>query len=85
MPHGAPDVVSDVEGRGAVETGTPNEIISLLHREMVTILALPDVKERLPSLGFEVVASTPGEFATQIKAEIESWAKVIRAANIKQD
>jgi tripartite-type tricarboxylate transporter receptor subunit TctC len=52
---------------------------------MVTILALPDVKERLPALGFEVVASTPGEFATRIKAEIESWGKVIRAAHIKQD
>jgi tripartite-type tricarboxylate transporter receptor subunit TctC len=39
----------------------------------------------LPALGFEVVASTPGEFATRIEAEIESWAKVIRAANIKQD
>jgi len=68
-----------------VPAGTPNEIISLLHREMVTILALPDVKERLPSLGFEVVASTPGEFATRIKSKIESWAKVIRATNIKQD
>ena len=82
---GYPDIQGDSWVGVLVPAGTPNEIISLLHREMVTILALPDVKERLPSLGFEVVASTPGEFATQIKAEIESWAKVIRAANIKQD
>ena len=82
---GYPDIQGDSWVGVLVPAGTPNEIISLLHREMVTILALPDVKERLPSLGFEVVASTPREFATQIKAEIESWAKVIRAANIKQD
>jgi tripartite-type tricarboxylate transporter receptor subunit TctC len=82
---GYPDIQGDSWVGVLVPAGTPNEIIGLLHREMVTILALPDVKERLPALGFEVVASTPGEFATRIKAEIESWAKVIRAANIKQD
>jgi tripartite-type tricarboxylate transporter receptor subunit TctC len=82
---GYPDIQGDSWVGVLVPAGTPNEIIGLLHREMVTILTLPDVKERLPALGFEVVASTPGEFATRIKAEIESWAKVIRAANIKQD
>jgi tripartite-type tricarboxylate transporter receptor subunit TctC len=46
---------------------------------------LPDVKERLPSLGFEVVASTPEDFAARIKAETETWGKVVRAANIKAE
>jgi tripartite-type tricarboxylate transporter receptor subunit TctC len=82
---GYPDIQGDSWVGVLVPAGTPNEIINVLHREMVTILALPDVKERLPALGFEVVASTAGEFATRIEAEIESWAKVIRAANIKQD
>src|SRR5215467_3601326 len=82
---GYPDIQGDSWVGVLVPAGTPNEIIGVLHREMVSILALPDVKERLPGLGFEIVASTPGEFATRIKAEIESWGKVIRAANIKQD
>jgi tripartite-type tricarboxylate transporter receptor subunit TctC len=82
---GYPDIQGDSWVGVLVPAGTPNEIIGALHREMVTILALPDVKERLPALGFEVVASTPREFAIRIEAEIESWAKVIRAANIKQD
>jgi tripartite-type tricarboxylate transporter receptor subunit TctC len=82
---GYPDIQGDSWVGVLVPAGTPNEIIGVLHREMVSILALPDVKERLPALGFEIVASTPGEFATRIKAEIESWGKVIRAANIKQD
>jgi tripartite-type tricarboxylate transporter receptor subunit TctC len=46
---------------------------------------LPDVKERLPALGFEVVGSTPAEFAHRIKVETEIWGKVIRAANIKPE
>jgi tripartite-type tricarboxylate transporter receptor subunit TctC len=65
--------------------GTPNEIIGALRREIVAILALPDVKERLPALGFEVVGCTPEEFAHRIKVETEIWGKVIRAANIKPE
>src|SRR5262249_56351616 len=65
--------------------GTPNEIISALQREIAAIIALPDVKERLPALGFEAVGSTPKEFAHRIKVETEIWGKVIRAANIKPE
>jgi tripartite-type tricarboxylate transporter receptor subunit TctC len=54
-----------------------------LHREIVRIVALPDVRERLSALGFEPIASTPEEFADRIGWEIDKWAKVIRAANIK--
>ena len=68
-----------------VPAGTPNEIIGALHREIVRIIALPDVRERLPVLGFEVVGSTPEEFATRIKVEIETWGHVIRAAGIKAE
>jgi tripartite-type tricarboxylate transporter receptor subunit TctC len=44
---------------------------------------LPDMKARLGELGYDPIGSTPEEFATRIKVEIENWAKVIRAANIK--
>ena len=68
-----------------VPARTPKEIITLLHREIVKILALPDMQGRLATLGYDVVASTPDEFAARIKVEIEMWAKVIRAANIKPE
>jgi tripartite-type tricarboxylate transporter receptor subunit TctC len=55
----------------------------VLHRASAKILAQPDMKERLAALGYDMVASTPEEFATRIKVEIDMWAKVIRAANIK--
>ena len=77
----------DIEGDGWVgvfaPAGTPKEIVTLLHREIVKIIALPDMKERLPTLGFEPVASTPEEFAERIKVEVETWGRVIRGANIK--
>ena len=77
----------EIEGDGwvgiLVPAGTPAEIIAVLYRESSKILAQPDMKERLAALGYDVVASTPKEFATRIAAEIEMWAKVIRAANIK--
>jgi tripartite-type tricarboxylate transporter receptor subunit TctC len=61
------------------------DIIALLHREIVKILALPDMKERLAALGYGPIAGTPEEFATRIKAELGTRAKVIHAANIRPD
>ena len=66
-----------------VPGGTPRDVIARLHREIVTIVALPNARERLLALGFEPIASTPGEFADRIRWEIDKWAKVIRATDIK--
>jgi tripartite-type tricarboxylate transporter receptor subunit TctC len=57
--------------------------LALLHGESAKILAQGVTKEWLAELGYEVVASTPEEFAARIKFEIEMGAKVIGAANIK--
>jgi tripartite-type tricarboxylate transporter receptor subunit TctC len=79
----------EIEGDGwvgiLVPAGTPADIVAVLHNESAKILAQPDMKERLATLGYDVVASTPEEFATRIKTEIDMWAKVIRAANIKTE
>ena len=80
---GAPGQESDIFLGVLVPAGTPQDVIDRLHREIVRIVALPDVRERLSALGFEPIASTPGEFADRIRWEIDKWAKVIRAANIK--
>jgi tripartite-type tricarboxylate transporter receptor subunit TctC len=65
-----------------VRAGTPKEIVDLLHRAVVRIMAAPDVRDRLVTLGFEPVASSPDEFAVWIRNEIAKWAKVIHDANI---
>ena len=66
-----------------VPAGTPKQIIALLNREIVGIIALPDMKGHLTALGLDPVGSTSEEFAEVIKAEVEKWGKVIRVANIR--
>ena len=80
---GAPGQESDIILGVLVPAGTPHDVVGRLHREIVKIVALPDVRERLSALGFEPIASTPEEFADRIRWEIDKWAKVIRAANIR--
>jgi tripartite-type tricarboxylate transporter receptor subunit TctC len=79
----------DVEGVSwfavAVPGGTPKEIVALLNREIVKIMALPEIKERLATLGFDSIASSPEEFGARSRADTEKWGKVIRAANIKAE
>jgi len=76
------DVDASIVTGFLVRAGTPPDVIALLHREVVGIMALPDVRERLATLGYEAVANTPDEFAAWIKAEIPKWAQVVRAADM---
>jgi len=79
---GAPGQESEIIVGVLAPGGTSPEIIAALHRELVRIVATPEVRGRLAALGFEPIASTPAEFAARIKSEIATWAKVIRAAGI---
>jgi len=63
--------------------GTPPAILNKLHAEVAKALALPDVKERLASMGFEGVGDSPAHFAAFVQAEMAKWAKVVKDANIR--
>jgi threonine dehydrogenase-like Zn-dependent dehydrogenase len=52
---------------------------------ILKMVATPEVKQRLETLGFAPVANTPAEFGERIKVEIARWGKVVRDANIKAD
>jgi tripartite-type tricarboxylate transporter receptor subunit TctC len=80
---GYSDIVGDSWIGVLVPANTPKHIITALHREIVQIVGQPDMRQRLVTLGYEPVASTQEEFAKLIRAELETWRKVIRAANIK--
>jgi len=66
-------------------TGTPPAILSQVNAEIVRISNLPDVRDRLTSLGFDVVGGTPEAFAAQIKSNNARLGKVIRDAGIKAE
>jgi tripartite-type tricarboxylate transporter receptor subunit TctC len=61
---------------------TPKEIVARLHKELVTILRSPDVKERFAADGGDAGGNSPEEFARYIRSETEKWAKVAKAAGI---
>ena len=64
---------------------TPTEVVNKLNHEIVRILKLPDIRERLLAQGAEPVGNSPQEFAVMIRAEIPRWKKVIEAARIMPD
>jgi tripartite-type tricarboxylate transporter receptor subunit TctC len=65
--------------------GTPKPIVTRLHGEIVKILKLPDVVQRLDPLGFEIVGSTPEQFGAYIRSETRKWEKVVKASGAKPD
>jgi tripartite-type tricarboxylate transporter receptor subunit TctC len=65
--------------------GTPPAVISRLSAETVGAMRHPQTREALGRLGFDVVASSPEEFARWIGAESEKWAHVIRASGAAAD
>ena len=60
-------------------------VISALNAAAQKTLAMPDVRERLLALASPPVGGTPEEFQKRIRDEIDKWARVIRAANIKPE
>jgi tripartite-type tricarboxylate transporter receptor subunit TctC len=64
---------------------TPDPVLAKLNREIVRILDLPDVKERLLALGAEASPTTPEHFDAHIKAEVAKFKKIVQAANIRVD
>ena len=65
--------------------GTPQSTIDRLHAAFVKALAMPDVKERLQSIGAEIVGAPAAENMAYIQAQIRQWDKVIKEAGIKAD
>ena len=63
--------------------GTPRDTVDVLNRQIARILDLPDVKERLQTIGFDPASSTPDAAAAHMKAETDKWTAVVRNAKIK--
>jgi tripartite-type tricarboxylate transporter receptor subunit TctC len=63
--------------------GTPKPIVDKLHAEILKIIQSPEMQERIKGLGMQPSVLTPEQVQAFQKAEIEKWAQVIKAANIK--
>jgi tripartite-type tricarboxylate transporter receptor subunit TctC len=65
--------------------GVPKPIVDKLAGEMIKAVNDPEIKSKLVSQGIEPGGMTPAELATFQKAEVEKWARVVKAGNIKLD
>jgi tripartite-type tricarboxylate transporter receptor subunit TctC len=69
----------------AAPAKTPPAIIRRLHQEIVKIVNTPDMQSYMASQGAEPALMGPEEFAAYIRKDIETWAKVVKAAGIKPE
>ena len=65
--------------------GVPKELVAKLNAAIVNGLKSADVKQRFGDLGYESIGDSPEQFAATIRADIEKFGRVIKAAGIKAD
>lgn len=64
---------------------TPRAVVERINSELVRILGLPDVRERLGAEAYELPADSPDSFAALIKAELVKWATVVKDTGVKPE
>ena len=62
--------------------GTPRDIVELIQREAVKALKMPDLRDRIYAMGWELVGSTPTEFEASYKADLAKFARIVKEARI---
>ena len=63
----------------------PRDLVARINADIVRLLGLPDVKERLAQLGIDPVGNSPEQAAAYLKSETARLGKVIKAANMRAD
>ena len=63
--------------------GLPADVTAKLHEGIAKVFADPEVKQRMATLGFEAIGSTPDYFASFITSEMQKYGEIIKDAKIK--
>ena len=64
---------------------TPKEVVNRLNSEIVAAVALPNVREQLTKMGFEIVANTPEQYAVFLREENVKWGKVVKDLGLRAE
>lgn len=82
---GFPKVVADNWYGIVAPRDLPQPIADQLHAALIETLALPDVKAKLAQQGAVAGGTSPDDFAAFLASEVDKWAEVVKAANIKPE
>lgn len=85
MKESGADVDAAIWSGVLAPRGTPPEIVRKLQDEFMRIARIPDVVERLRLLTINSIGSSSDEFSRMIAADLERWAEVARAGNIRME
>ncbi len=65
--------------------GVRKEIVAKVNDDVMQIIKLPDVRQRMLDSGAEAAGSTPEEFGATIKSESAKWGKIVKAVGVKPE
>ena len=68
-----------------VPAGTPGDIAQRLNKEIAQLLAQPEMRDQLASIGLDLATNSPAEFAAFIRKETELWSLLVRQMGIQAD
>ena len=80
---GVPGYEADLWLGLVAPAGTPAPIVNRLYEETAKVLQRPDVRASFVQQGTEPIGSTPAQFGTFLKADVEKWGKVVRFSGAK--
>jgi tripartite-type tricarboxylate transporter receptor subunit TctC len=63
--------------------GLPRELVAKLNAAFNEAMKAPEVREQLTAQGWQITGGTPEQFAAFTQAELDRWAKVVKAANVR--
>jgi len=63
--------------------GTPRAVLNRLNQEVARILGLPEIRQRLESYDFQTVAGSPGDLDRMLRADIETFSRVVKEAGLR--
>lgn len=82
---GVPGYQAVIWNAALAPSGTPKPILERLSTEVAAAMKSPEAQKRYGALGAETIGSTPEEFAKFLRAEIEQYARVVKASGMKAE
>ncbi len=85
MEAGVPDFEASTWFGVYAPAGTKPAIVEKLNTEILAVLAIPAIRERLTALGVDVIAEGPQALAALTKSDLEKWGPIVQKAGVKLD